>query len=196
MSFRKEQKFRLSNYEIIHLKQNFALNGMKRLHEPRQIFSQYFDTFDYQMYHESDEGILPRKKVRCRWYNNTFKKISFEVKTSSVEGRFKTSRDIKVSDYKNFLMTGINTQQYGKVYPSAKISYFREYFLWKSIRITFDTNICYEFFKSNKIIKEYDNVIEIKAPIDCPEDYLAKVFPIPNSRFSKYTRAILSHQKN
>ena len=43
------------------------------------------------MYKDSIEGSVPRKKIRIREYpNSRDDKYYFEIKTSSVEGRFKT----------------------------------------------------------------------------------------------------------
>ena len=49
------------------------------------------------MYNDSIEGLLPRKKIRIRQYpNDDDKKFYLEIKNSSVEGRFKTRKIIKV----------------------------------------------------------------------------------------------------
>ena len=43
---------------------------MKKLYEGRLVNSCYLDTYDLRMFTESNEGILPRKKIRFRWYDN------------------------------------------------------------------------------------------------------------------------------
>ena len=67
MSFRKEKKFRLSKFEFDSLKNNLRLKGMKALYAKRVINSLYYDTELHSMYNDSEEGLLPRKKVRIRW---------------------------------------------------------------------------------------------------------------------------------
>ena len=62
MSFRKERKYKLTIYEFNILKDLLAQKGMKKLHEPRRINSLYYDNEQNEMYHHSEEGVLPRKK--------------------------------------------------------------------------------------------------------------------------------------
>ena len=61
---------------------------MQQLYQKRAINSCYFDTQNFRMFHESEDGILPRRKIRFRWYNNQFF-CSKETKISSIEGRYK-----------------------------------------------------------------------------------------------------------
>ena len=68
MSFRKEKKYRLSSYEASVLKVRLISSGMKRLYHDRKIVSIYFDTYDYKSFYDSEEGSLPRKKIRVRYY--------------------------------------------------------------------------------------------------------------------------------
>ena len=91
MSFRKEKKFRLSTSDMLKLKNDLFKTGMTTLHKPRKVNSCYFDTQHLTLYHESEEGVLPRKKIRIRWYNND-RKFSKETKISSIEGRYKFSK--------------------------------------------------------------------------------------------------------
>ncbi|MDC1014855.1 VTC domain-containing protein, partial [Candidatus Pelagibacter sp.] len=69
MSFRKEKKFRLSISDFHQLQSLLISQGMSTLHEPRIINSLYYDTPNLIMFHNSEEGVLPRKKIRIRWYN-------------------------------------------------------------------------------------------------------------------------------
>ena len=66
MSFRIEKKVRLSPSEF-HLIKSFLLDqGMKSLFPDREINSIYYDTHQYDLFHDSEEGVLPRKKIRIR----------------------------------------------------------------------------------------------------------------------------------
>ena len=69
MSFRNEIKFRLSYGDQYLLKSKLLSLGMKQLYPSRFINSQYFDTEKLQMFFDSEEGIVPRKKIRVRWYH-------------------------------------------------------------------------------------------------------------------------------
>ena len=59
-------------------------------------YNLYFENSNDEMYKDSIEGILPRKKIRVRNYPES-KNLSFylEMKISSVEGRYKTSKVIE-----------------------------------------------------------------------------------------------------
>ena len=90
MTFRKEKKFRLTASDLsISLNSLFEL-GMSTLYPSRLINSCYFDTQNMDIFNNSEEGVLPRSKIRVRWYEKTYN-FNKEIKISSVEGRFKTS---------------------------------------------------------------------------------------------------------
>ena len=189
MSFRNEKKFRLSISDSEKIKDELLIRGMKVLFPSRKINSCYYDTNNLKMLEDSNEGILPRKKIRVRWYNeNNFKK---EVKISSMEGRFKTSNLIKFSSnlsyIKNTFFYDIN---YGKLVPSLIINYDREYFNFKNLRITFDKNIIYRNLRSLDYIamKDFERVMEIKSSKAVNDDYIQNIFNYHSSRFSKYSR--------
>ena len=71
MSFRKELKFSLYSSEMKLMKSNFFLRkDFKKLFPEREVNSCYFDTYNFDLFRLSLDGIYPRKKVRLRWYNN------------------------------------------------------------------------------------------------------------------------------
>ena len=69
MTFRKEQKYRLTISDHKMIKNLLYANGLRKLYIPRKINSCYFDNEALQSFQDSDEGSLPRKKIRFRWYN-------------------------------------------------------------------------------------------------------------------------------
>ena len=93
MSFRKEKKYRLTCLEFNVFKDSLIKKGMTSLYEPREIHSLYYDNQSGDMHYHSEEGVLPRKKVRVRWYKDP-DNSSVETKVSSIEGRFKTTRSL------------------------------------------------------------------------------------------------------
>jgi len=191
MSFRKEKKFRLTKFDYDCLKNKLLLQGMQPLFEKRKINSLYYDTELHSMYYDSEEGLLPRRKVRIRWYDDV-SKASNEVKISSVEGRFKTSSFVDVAS-ENALPQSLYDPYYGVVYPSLLVFYTREYFSFKSMRITFDSEIGYvNYRRSQKIpVKDSEYVMEVKVGIGMSDDYIERMLPFPVSRFSKYSRGLL-----
>ncbi|MAZ79783.1 MAG: hypothetical protein CMD72_03465 [Gammaproteobacteria bacterium] len=193
MSFRKEKKFRVTVAEYHRLKSMLLSQGMEILHQPRCINSIYFDTNNLQMFDDSEEGLLPRKKIRVRWYNKN-NKFNLETKTSSIEGRYKTTKALSdVSSEKKILTKSYTDSQYGNIYPSLKVSYSRTYFEFNLMRITFDENIKYSNLRTHA--KDYysdpERVVEIKVPFECEDDYIEKFIPFATARFSKYSRGTL-----
>jgi hypothetical protein len=193
LSFRKEKKFRLTIFDFHKFKHNLFQEGMVKLHENRTINSIYYDTVDLKMFHESEEGLLPRKKIRVRHYNK-IPAFTLETKTSSIEGRYKTSKKLdSINTKKELLSQHYFDKQYGILYPSLYVSYERSYFKLQNMRITFDEKIIYQNMKDiNKYrYNDPERVIEIKTPIDCSDDYLEKYIPYSTARFSKYARGLL-----
>jgi len=191
MSYRKEKKFRLSKFDFDSLKNKLFLNGMRTLYCKRVINSLYYDTDIHSMYHDSEEGLLPRRKVRFRWYDD-IRKSSHEVKVSSVEGRFKTSSPVNIESVAA-LPKILYDQSYGMITPSLFVTYTREYFSFEAMRITFDSHIKYgNYWKSSKTL-HLDNecVMEVKLGLETPDDYVESMIPFPTARFSKYCRGLL-----
>ncbi len=192
MTFRKEKKIKLSYYELNKLKTNLLNNGMSSLYPKRKINSQYFDTKNLMMFQDSEEGVLPRKKIRVRWYFD--QSYFLETKISSIEGRFKFSKKINDKFYNDIKSEGYLDKDYGLIFPVLRVRYERSYFEYKKMRITFDENI--EYF-SDKFLnylnsKDLEAVLEIKTSFNTPDDYILKEFSHIDSRFSKYCRGILA----
>ena len=145
MSFRSETKFKLSYGDHYLLKSNLLSLGMKQLYPNRFINSQYFDTEKLQMFFDSEEGIVPRKKVRIRWYHEKQEK-KLETKISSVEGRFKIRKKYESDLNKQYVYDDL----YGKIFPSIIVNYKREYYKFKDLRLTFDSSINYTNSKLGK----------------------------------------------
>ena len=197
MSFRKEDKFRLSYSDMVKIQDHLISLGMKELYPSRVINSCYFDNDSLTLFHESEEGVLPRKKIRIRWYD---KVMSFtkEIKTSSIEGRFKAlKKNPKLKHLEDVLNSQYFDSSYGILKPSLLVSYERQYFSFKLLRITFDRNISYRYLKysSDVITKDNETVMEVKTPIDCSDDYIKSIITQPTERFSKYSRGLLCFER-
>ena len=167
---------------------------MYELHPLRVVNSTYFDSSSLSLFKDSEEGILPRKKIRLRWYNNNlvFQK---ESKISSFEGRFKiVEKTNNLKSEKDINKLFYLDQFYGQLTPYLKVSYQREYFQYQELRITFDQHITYINLKSQKKFKVFDPeaVMEVKAHINIDDQYIDNLIPYPISRFSKYARGILN----
>ena len=196
MTFRKEKKFRLSKFDFDLMKDKLCMNGMQPLYGKRVINSLYYDTQLYNMFNDSEEGLLPRKKIRIRWYDD-IRKANKEVKISSTEGRFKKSCIIDFTSELGFPKS-LCDLQYGIIYPSLFVSYTREYFSFKSMRITFDFNIEYANYRCSRSVlhKDSEGVMEVKIGLEVPDDYIENMLPFPITRFSKYCRGLLISNGN
>ncbi|MDA1284670.1 MAG: VTC domain-containing protein [Proteobacteria bacterium] len=191
MSFRIEDKLYIRPENLFQFYSFLNKNFIKKLYEPRIIKSLYFDNLKLEMYKDSIEGSVPRKKIRIREYpNSNDDKYYFEIKTSSVEGRFKT-REIIDKEKNNFIVNfGYLDKDYGTCLPNFFVSYKREYFLFDNVRISIDTDINYINFLTNKIYKDNKAIVELKTSINKNSDDLAKMFPFQKIRFSKYCFAV------
>lgn len=192
MSFRVEQKFRITKSDQYSIKSNLLKKGMTNLYKKRTIKSCYFDTHNLRCFYDSDEGVLPRKKIRLRWYNNDAK-INKEIKISSEEGRYKIINKFHKIQFLESFQHTFYDKDYGILNPKIIIIYQREYFLLNGIRITFDTNIKYKNLMSlhEEIFKDHECVMELKADINQSLNILSGFIDIPTTRFSKYCRGII-----
>ena len=193
MSYRKEKKFKVSFSGAQDFKDLLIQKGMSKLYNSRSINSIYYDNLELGMFYDSEESILPRKKVRVRWYNED-KKFTLEKKISSIEGRFKVVKELtNISSQSDLFHDQHFDRQYGNLIPSLKVSYMRSYFTYASLRITFDNNITYQScnYGLTRYFKDPECVVEIKIPSVCPDDYIEKYIPHVTSRFSKYSRGHL-----
>tara|TARA_Y100000591_G_C21712082_1_gene634067 strand:- start:98 stop:550 length:453 start_codon:yes stop_codon:yes gene_type:complete len=145
------------------------------------------------MYNESIEGLVPRKKIRIRNYpEDNDKKIYFEVKNSSVEGRFKTRKIIDIKDFEYYKSSGVFDNQYGVCYPKLYVKYVREYSVLNDVRISIDKEIKYMDYKTNIEINDNRIIVELKTSINKNLDELREDYPMQRIRFSKYCFGIQS----
>lgn len=192
MSFRIEKKIILNKQKTFKFKDWLRQNNIKNIYTDRQVSSIYFDNKINQSFYESEEGVVPRKKIRLRYYGNNKDKILLEKKISSAEGRFKETKPF-YGNLKNFRIFDKN---YGVCYPVIYIQYLRSYYIYKGLRITYDRNIKYKkihsnFRVSNLSYKENNNVIEIKNNNLKNNNFIEQNIPFSYSRFSKYCQAKL-----
>jgi len=189
MSFRFEEKilFHISDY--LRLK-NFIFNlGGSILYPKRKISSLYFDNNENNMYLDSEDGCLPRKKIRIRSYPEYKTDLNYfsETKISSVEGRFKIKKKIDNNKYTDFKKKGFFDNIYGICYPKLTVSYSREYFSLFKQRITLDKDIEFKCFKGNRFVKENENLIlEIKSINFTSVELFKNIIPFQRLRISKY----------
>lgn len=194
MNFRQEKKIDIVYPSLGKLFSYLSNNGFKKSYRDRKVNSYYFDTINLSMHKQSEEGTIPRKKIRIRWYDEISKsKFFLEKKISLSDKRFKSSSEIKLSDFKNFKKKGIFDNQHGLCYPKILVSYNRSYFQNSLFRVTVDTDILYKKFNlisDNRVIIDKKPVMEIKYNSDVSQSCYEKIFFFKEIRFSKYSRGI------
>lgn len=193
MSFRIEDKLLINPGNLSHFYEFLNKQSAIKLFQKRIIKSLYFDNQNLQMYKDSIEGIVPRKKIRIRQYPN-FKDENyyFEMKTSSVEGRFKTREIIDEEKFLFLKKYGYLDKTYGNCYPNFYVTYEREYSKIKDVRISIDKNIVYTNFLTKKKYLDNKSIVELKTSINKNLDDLTEMFPFQKIRFSKYCFAVES----
>ena len=136
MSFRIEKKIAIYKNNITNFRNYILEDNFSVTFPNREIFSIYFDTNDFQMFRDSVEGIVPRKKIRMRKYNDlNSEEVFFEIKVSSVEGRYKTVN--KINNHKKLLDLGYFDHNYGLCYPKIIVKYNRSYYKKKKCTYNF-----------------------------------------------------------
>ena len=198
---RIEQKLLLNSFELLSILKWLKVSNANYLYPPRKVISIYLDTLDLRMYYETFEGLVPRKKVRLRRYDE--RKLNdlynIEIKLSDELARYKKSSSNKIS-LEEVMKDGLFVKNYGFCYPLIEIKYIREYSEVKGFRVTIDKNITYKLLENNRFpfkdkIKDVNNVVEIKADIKENLDTIANIFNFPRSKFSKYENAITELMK-
>ncbi len=187
MTFRIEEKLLINTKQIIEFKDFLISSSANQLYKPRTIKSLYFENVNNEMYEDSIEGITPRKKIRVRNYPEDKNLILYlEIKISSIEGRFKTRKIINDEEFKRIKKNGIEDKQYGYCKPLIYVTYKREYYQFKDMRVSIDTDIKYSLFSGRTLGSDQNSIVEIKASINKDVDDLVADFPFQRTRFSKY----------
>ena len=193
MSFRIENKYEISSDNLKNFYTFLKENNSKELFSKRVINSIYFDNENKNSFLDSEEGTIPRKKIRLRFYGKNsiddVKEAQFEIKINSIEGRFKTSE--RITYFKKILQQNFYDDLYGICKPLVLISYTREYYSMEKFRITFDRDIYYA--KYNGLSKTFcpnECIMEVKSPNLDEENYLEEKFPFRKIRYSKYCNSI------
>tara|TARA_B100001057_G_scaffold45150_1_gene40256 strand:- start:198 stop:815 length:618 start_codon:yes stop_codon:yes gene_type:complete len=201
MSFRIEKKFRVEQKKLVQLYSWLNKNKALKIYNDRYIKSIYFDNNKFSSYHDSIEGIVPRKKIRLRNYfkdKSDFDNLKLEIKINSIEGRYKTSEKLKT--YNNYLNNGIHDNFYGICYPKIIVSYKREYYKVYGYRITVDREIEYDNFNLKNFffntINENRIIMELKTNFNSSENDINEKFPFEIIRFSKYCFGVEKLYKN
>ena len=189
---RQEQKYLISMEEFSKILKKFKVF---KSYKSRIINSIYFDDENFKNYFDSEEGTVPRKKIRFRFYGDA-KKINFEnkfvgkieIKETHQNFRLKKGLDTEAKNY-YFLKKIVNKTFNKKLNGVCMISYRRHYYENKDIRFTYDENIKCNNLKSLNNYFFDRNVVEAKFKNPNILE-LNSIFGDKVVRFSKYSMAI------
>ena len=146
-SERFERKLPLKKGQSIYFRNNLINKGFSNLHETRIITSIYFDTEDYLFARQNINGENLRVKPRVRYYNSNYNNSVLEFKLKKNYNSYK-----KIFNNSNLINpTNLNSLKFFeelsckllglKLLPSSIVTYRRQYYMYKDIRLTVDDNI-------------------------------------------------------
>jgi hypothetical protein len=191
MSFRLEDKYIVNYEDKIKVLSFIKKSGFEPEFKNRDITSIYFDNKNLSMFHDSEEGSTPRKKIRIRFYENINKDLNLEKKINSQEGKYKITKKISTQSLNFYNKKGYYDSSYGICYPLLKVNYNRYYFKKDNYRITLDININFTDLISNfnKYLEKF-SILEVKIlnRFIIPEGL--EQLPLNKLRYSKYSEGI------
>jgi len=187
--------FNLSSFFIFRIEKK-----LKKIYPARIVNSIYFDTNTFDFYQDSEEGLSPRKKIRVRYYNDTYDNLSLETKITENYYRSKFVKKFIADNFNHkFIKKECNNEF---IIPKLKVSYLRNYYQSEIGRITVDNKIvCKQIStyadilsgasKNNKKILENNQVIvELKTHNNFSKYEAIKFFNKNDIRMSKYCSAV------
>jgi SPX domain protein involved in polyphosphate accumulation len=209
--FRYERKFRLPNKYYNQIKNKIELHGWFKQFNDRKVNNIYFDDSYFNIYNDSINGHLNKKKYRIRWYGNLFIDKNERKKSSNFE--IKIKRDLlnykkiyKVDNLKIFKnqtysslnkiikkqilnnINDINLKYIETLEPQFINQYAREYYIdmKNEIRLTIDRNLNYYSIRpSISYVGEIsDIIIELKFKSSIKfKNFIIQSNLIQNSKF-------------
>ena len=187
--------FNLSSFFMLKIEKK-----LKKIFPTRIVNSIYFDTNKFDFYHNSEEGLSPRKKIRVRYYNDSFENLLLETKITENYYRSKFVKKFLLDNFNHkFIKKECNNDF---IIPKLKVSYLRDYYQSEIGRITVDNKImCKQIStyagtlssinKNNKKILDNNQVIvELKTHNNFSKYEAIKFFNKNDIRMSKYCLAV------
>lgn len=218
-NYRYERKFTVPDEFSLKtveqfIKRNTAL--FREVFHLRQVNNIYFDTAGYNDYFDNVLGVSDRKKIRIRWYGDTFGSIkkpvlevkikkgivgdkwSYKLESFVLDNNFDATKIQNV--FKNSKLPLPILESVKMVTPTLLNSYSRRYFLSadNKFRVTLDYKLLY-----HKIDKRFNNfnfapasdenkIVELKyGLLDDDKSYAVSTqFPFRLNKNSKYVNGI------
>ena len=219
-NYRFERKFTVPTSFTVKTVEQFVKRNTHLFREVfhlRQVNNIYFDTEAYNDYFDNVLGVSDRKKIRIRWYGDTFGEIqkpileikikkglvgdkwSYKLKPFTLDNTFTNTYIQDIFKDSNLPIPILESVK--MVSPTLLNSYNRRYFLSadNKFRITIDFNLlyykidkCFNNFSVKKPAQDENKIIELKYGLQ--EDDLANKisteFPFRLNKNSKYVNGV------
>ena len=213
---RYERKFKFLPGEEGKISSFLICNCFKEIYSRRTVNSIYYETSNFNCFHESINGFEIREKIRLRFYNNQYNNVQLELKKKRSElGQKITTNLDKITPYNSnyiFLNSINEANKISKIpvlikgiyKPIVFIKYKRRYFYSDnySLRVTIDSKLEFSIIKSSRknfLIQKprqaLYGVLEIKHNDDLEPSVdfinsISKSLQLQMERSSKYCDAI------
>jgi hypothetical protein len=165
-SERFERKVPLKKGQSIYFRNNLIKKGFSNLYETRIITSIYFDTEDYLFARQNINGENLRVKPRVRYYNTDYDNSVLEFKLKKNYNSYKKiinnsnlANQTKLNFFKELSCKLLGL----KLLPSSIVTYRRQYYMYKDIRLTIDDNIYIKKFINRNFLNE--NLIQLNLEV-------------------------------
>jgi len=159
-SERFERKIPLKKGQSVYFRNNLIRKGFSNIYETRIITSIYFDTEDHLFARQNINGENLRVKPRVRYYNSGYNNSVLEFKLKQNYNSYKKiidkSKSISSYNFNIFkYFEELGSKILGlKLLPSSIVSYRRQYYNYKEIRLTIDDNLYVKKLINRKFIKQ------------------------------------------
>ena len=204
MSLRLESKWSATSRNLTEITDLLLQEDYHVLYPARRIYSVYYDGIMMPEYWRGEEGIVPRKKHRIRWYHRMDgyrNGANYEVKITGVDGRLKFSSPVgsdpashhpEVAEMRKLIYAR-------RILPLSLVTYVRRYFGHDSgRRFTVDHDLTYHRvltfdrhgLKTGFVARDEHLAFELKAPYETDDQNFAESVPMMRVRFSKFARSL------
>jgi len=180
------------------------------LFTPRQVNNLYFDTLDFDHFHDHIYGYPKRSKVRLRWYGdfnctkNSVLEIKKKVGTVGSKLSFPANQNIDLDGFISLREILRNTkaplqtqEALSTLVPSLFNRYNRSYFISanQNVRVTIDSDINHKSVHSSFWTEEPDDLKIVEFKYNQKEFFdgerALKNFSFVQDKSSKYIRGLL-----
>ena len=209
--YRYERKYLLEKINLNKFLCDLFTNNYREINKNRRINNVYFDTYNYDLLNHTIEGLCDRKKIRIRWYGETFdkskktiefkiKKEFFNIKKKLNIGSFKINSFNDINNLNNTAISHIQLKNEFIFYneminkiPVILNSYQRHYYMnaENNIRVTIDTDL--SFYSPITKIKSFERNIVVEIKYSNEINFSNKFKDLTQTRYSKYAKGLLQN---